>query len=379
MRALPSAIIPIIFLAITTGGTDLPKTRASDYELHDRVRQCTERTTYPSSNYVGERTITTTSEFSVEGWLLEQRVAASTGTDYVTTYTYDTAGRLLKISAGNEAQSGTTKFDTIYVYDAEGQLISVNSASGAQQMDYEYGKDGPKRVTEHFPERSAERNVGVGAITWEGSDLPFPPPSGGTITTIYDEQNRPLEGQVRDASGNLAMRIIRTYDGQGNIEGDKLVPEEAQTVVPEELGSQLNEAQKKAMADFIASAFYTGESKYKYDSQGRVVEKQLIGGAVGSSTFTAIRYNDHGDISDEITLETRTANPGGEFKLDDAGKLFPVSTPQALEPKRIETHYAYEYDARGNWTRRTTTSGAANGEATTSATVERTLRYYPDR
>ena len=378
MRALATIMISIVLLTSPLGGTDLLKTKGSDYGLRGRVRQSIERTTYPASDYVGERTVTTTLEFSAEGRLLQRRVGTLTGNDYVATYTYDAAGRVLKVSSGNETESGITKFDTTYNYDANGQLISINSGSGTQPTIYDTDQAGRKRVTAHFPELPAKPNVAVGAVPWEGSDLPFPPPSGGTVTSIYDEQNRPVEALVHDANGNLTMRLVRTYDKQGNIEGDKLIPEKTQIQVPEELAGQLNDAQRKAMAAFIARAFYTGESSYKYDAEGRTVEKHVTGGVRGD-TLTTIRYNDHGDISEEITLETPRADLAGEFRIDEAGNPSPVSNSKAPERTRTETHYSYEYDAQGNWSKKTTTSASGAGEPITSAIVERTLTYYPDR
>lgn len=349
MRALASPIISIILLISPVGGIDL-NTKASDFGLRGSVHQSIERITYPASGPIGERTITTTSLFSAKGWLLEKRAGTTTGTDYVTTYTYD----------------------------ATGQLISVNSNSGTLQVTYDHDPGGRKRVTEHFPTRTAERKVAVGAIPWEDSDLQFPSPVGGTITTIYNEQNRPIEGQVRDASGNLTMRIVRSYDEQGNVTGDKLIPEEINTPIPNELASQLGDAQKKAMASFVASAFYSGESKYKYDAKCRVVEKHRSRGVVGD-TSTTIKYNDRGDISEEITLERRQADVVGEFKIDDTGKRSPASTPSVPAQTRTETRYTYEYDAQGNWTKKITSSHTGNSEFMTSAIVERSLTYYPKR
>jgi hypothetical protein len=195
---------------------------------------------------------------------------------------------------------------------------------------------------------------------------------------IYDEHDQPIEAQVRDEGGQLTMRIVRTYDKDGHILGDKLTPEEMQAQVPEELASQLNEAQKKAMTGFIASAFYTGESNYKYDADGRVIEKRLSRGVMGD-TLTKITYNDQGDISEEVTWETKPADLGGEFKMDDAGNLFPVSTSNTTENTQTETHYTYEYDARDNWTKKTTSVRSGKSELTTSVVVERTLTYHRDK
>jgi hypothetical protein len=358
------------------GGMDLLKIKASDYDLHGPVRQCIERTTYPQSGDLSERSFTTTYTYSVEGRLLEKRVGTIAGTDCVRTYTYDAAGRVVKVSSGNEDPTATTKFDTTYTYD-KGGLVSVTSSSGTQQIGVERGEEGRKRRVEHFPVRpSVAHDVGLGAISWENSELQFPPPFGGTIITIYDEQNRPVEGQAREVNGELTVRIVRTYDEQGHIRSDRLTPGDLQSKAPEELAGKMNDAQKKAIGGFIANAFYTGEATYKYDAAGRLVEKHRSGGVLGD-TLTSIAYNDHGDVSDEIAISTVAAEfSGREFQIDESGNAVPVSQPDAPERKRAETHYTYEYDAGGNWIKKTVSVRADSGDPKTSLIIERTLTYY---
>jgi hypothetical protein len=299
----------------------------------------------------------------------------SSGPDYVTTYSYDAAGRVVKVSSGNEGRSDTTKFDTTYAYDDKGQLLSVSSSTGDRDIRYEHYEHGRNQRVEHFPVFSARPDVAIGAISWEDSELRFGPPSGGTVTTTYDEQDRPVEGRVCDATGRLMMRIVRTYDDQGHVRADKLIPEDMQSNVPEELGKKLNDAQKKAVAKFIGNAFASGESTYKYDVQGRVVEKQLFGGVSGDA-ITKISYNDHGDVSDEITVSAPSAASSTEFRIDEAGNMFPAAQSKASEPSQGEVRYTCEYDAHGNWTKKMVSVRPGQGEFKTSMVIDRTLRYY---
>jgi len=364
-----------VLLTSLAGGTDLQKTKASDSGLRGPVRQCIEQTTYGADGSVAERRFTTTSMYSPGGLLLEIRNEQSPGPEYVTTYAYNAAGHVVKVSSGNEGPSGTTKFDTTYAYDDKGQLLSVSSSTGDRDIRYEHDEHGRNQRVEHFPVFPARPNVAIGAISWENSELQFGPPSGGTVTTIYDEQDRPVEGQVRDATGRVMMRIVRIYDEQRHVQADKLIPEDMQSNVPEELGEKLNDAQKKAVAKFIGNAFASGESTYKYDAQGRVVEKHAFGGVSGD-TLTKISYNDHGDVSDEITISTPPAVGSTEFSLDEAGNMFPVAQSKAPEPSQREVRYAYEYDGQGNWTKKTMAVCSEEGEFKTSSVVNRTLSYY---
>jgi len=103
MQALPLCLFAsAILLTSSAGGSDLQKTSASDSWLRGPVSQCTEQTTYLADEDVPERSYTNTSVYSPRGWLLQTGTGRSSGPDYVTTYTYDTAGHLLKIASGTE-------------------------------------------------------------------------------------------------------------------------------------------------------------------------------------------------------------------------------------------------------------------------------------
>lgn len=376
MQALPLCLFAsAILLTSSAGGSDLQKTNASDSGLRGPIRQCFEQTTYLADENVPEHSLTNTSVYSPGGWLLQSRMEYSSGPAYVTTHTYDAAGHLLRKSAGSEDPSGAGKLDTTYNYDDKGQLRSASSGAGSLDLSYDRDGNGRKRRVEHLPVFPNAPNTGIGAMPWENSDVLFPPPSGGTVTTLYDERDRPVQGQISDANGRLMLRIVRTYDTQGRIQGDKLIPEDMQGAVPEELVGQMNDAQKKAIAKFMGNAFASGESLYKYDSQGRVVEKHRTGGVMGNE-LTKTTYNDHGDVSDEVSVSTPTPDFRAEFGIDEHGNMVPTTHPEAEDPSQNEIRYTYEYDAQGNWTKKTMSTRSRQGEFKISTVINRTLSYY---
>jgi hypothetical protein len=50
-------------------------------------------------------------------------------------------------------------------------------------------------------------------------------PLGGTITTIFDGEDRPIEMQTRDADGQIIGRIVRTYNAAGLLIEEKPIVE----------------------------------------------------------------------------------------------------------------------------------------------------------
>lgn len=354
------------------------KNTLADYSLHGHVKRCVEQTTYPSDGSFAGSTSTTTYDYAPDGHLLQARTTQLSGPDYVTTYAYDSAGHLVKQTFGFDGQADTQQSST-FVYDDKGRITSTAYGSGTQTVRYEYGEqDGRKRRIEQLPTFETKPDTAVGGQQWENGDLHIFPASGGTVTTIYDEHDRPIEAQVRDANDQVAMRIVRKYDEKGRMTGDQLVAENAESMMPDlgAVGAELNDAQKKALTKFMTRTFLNGQSSYKYDSEGRAIEKHITGGMQGDE-ITSLRYNDHGDVTDEQKVRTFTPDQGGEFSLDDAGNVISVkqSKPHVLTDS--DTHYAYEYDVEGNWTQKAmSVRSAAGAEYKPAMTIRRTLTYY---
>ena len=376
MRSSPLLLIAsTIILSGLAGGATVEKTKVTDSGLRGAVRRCIEKTAYLADGTLGDRSFTIVSLYSTSGWLVERRSEQSSGPDYVTTYSYDAAGRLLNSSYGLDGSDDTKSVGRAYSYDDKGHLLSVRTDTGNVAVRYENDGSSPARRVEQLAVFTPAPNTGIGAIQWEDSELQFAPPSGGAVTTVYDDMGRPAEGQVRDADGRIVLRIARTYDAQGRIQKDKMTPEEMAGHVPSELAGQLNEAQQRAIAQFMGNAFATGESAFQYDSQGRVVEKRLTGGVFGN-TLVATTYNEQGDVSTEVTVGTPMAGAGVVYGMTEDGKMVAESEEKPPPPTQYESRYTYEYDARGNWTKKTTASRSGPGEFKDSMVVQRTLSYY---
>ena len=376
MRSSPLLLIAsTIILSGLAGGATVEKTKATDSGLRGPLRRCIEKTTYLADGTLGDRSFTIVSLYSTSGWLLERRSEQSFGPDYVTTYSYDAAGRLLNSSHGLDGSDETKSVGRAYSYDDKGHLLSVRTDTGNVAVRYENDGSSPARRVEQLPVFIPAPNTGIGAIQWEDSELQFAPPSGGAVTTLYDKEGRPVEGQVTDSDGRLMLRIVRTYDTKGRVQSDKMTPEDMAGNVPAELTGQLNEAQQRAIAQFMGNAFATGESAFQYDSQGRVIEKRLSGGVQGN-VLTATTYNEHGDVSSEVNVAALKADVGTEYGMTEDGKMIPVSKGEVPPPSQSENRYTYEYDAQGNWTKKTTASRSGPGEFKDSMVAQRTLSYY---
>jgi hypothetical protein len=200
-------------------------------------------------------------------------------------------------------------------------------------------------------------------------------PSGGSVTTIYNEHDQPAEAQIRDSDGGLVSRLIRSYDTNGHILGDKLATENAGPMLPEELKSKLNDAQQKAVANFMAGGLGSAATSYRYDDQGRLTERRRTG--LGDEV-TTISYNSHGDKSDQRTVTTPEPAHSTEFALTDEGTLLPAgASPPPQPPSRREVHYEYQYDLYGNWIEQTSSQRSRPDDPfKPSSSLHRKLTYY---
>jgi len=185
---------------------------------------------------------------------------------------YEASGRLQKVSSGN---ANSKPAEHIYTYDESGKLLRISySDSESTETNFRYDDQGRKSKVEKLP--SLPQTSGLRASTgysymWEGSDTGFSVPEGGTITTLYNDRDQPMEAQIRNAEGQLVSRVARSYDEKGRTKSDKQIFENPELIVPSELKSQLNAEQLKSVSAFLAEAFVPSTS-YSYDANNRVSE-----------------------------------------------------------------------------------------------------------
>jgi len=358
--------------------------------LRGAVRTCIEEITHSTG------TISRAFEYTVGGRLLTCRQTNPDGSEWLTTHTYDADGRPVRIAKGKVGESSS---ESLYTYDERGRITEDNDGKGTR-TSYRHDQQGRKTAIKTFAPEVLER-YRRGVITdslWRGAERGIGVPTGGSVTTIYDERDLPIEMQILDNQGRIVTQFVRTYDANGRI------LEEHQALVNPALGmvdcqlarsasgmhkpsaeqrAELDDKRletiNRAMKLMMAGKNETGKW-YTYDAQGWVIEVRDRNFAV--ETVTTTNYNEHGDKSEvRITRTDNMAFPAGvEYSIDEKGTPVPTEpVPDApslpkpvLEPNITE--YRYEYDQHGNWTQETTVHRSGSNE---SSTVRRhILTYY---
>src|ERR1700730_2679362 len=109
--------------------------------LRGPVQQCTEEQTIPAFESVPSATYTTTSKYSPEGRIVQSTTANSLESgppEFSTTYTYDSAGRLLKKTI---TSPGSPASESKYNYDQKGRIISI-TGDPIRTSTFEYDDKG---------------------------------------------------------------------------------------------------------------------------------------------------------------------------------------------------------------------------------------------
>jgi len=220
---------------------------------------------------------------------------------------------------------------------------------------------------------------------WDAAHTGIGAVERGSVTTVFDERDLPIELQILDSQERVVSRFVRTYDANGRIMGENETQENPALLMVdrfsaeerEELDDKQLEAMNKAMKSMLSGRSGTGKT-YTYDPQGRVKEVRDRNFAL--DTITTTSYNEHGDKSEErMTLTDNTVFPVGvAYSMDENGTLIPETvsnTPSVPESPKLEIiEYRYEYDQYGNWTEQTVVHRSESNEYFTVR--HRTLTYH---
>jgi len=140
-------------------------------------------------------------EYDPDGRILIFRSSNSDGSLWLTRYSYDAFGRLLKTASGVEGQAFT---ETTYSLDKGGRLQNIsNDKKPDNPVIFHY--DERRRKTKIETSRAADYrpNTATCGSPFEVADRAPNFPGGGSAVTIYDEDDRATEVQVRDAKEPL--------------------------------------------------------------------------------------------------------------------------------------------------------------------------------
>jgi hypothetical protein len=191
-------------------------------------------------------------------------------------------------------------------------------------------------------------------------------PGGGTATTTYDENDRPVEVRILNAQGTEVSRAVGVYDQQGHITEEKQILDDPLNLFPADVragilaqsgasATDLRDQLKKVMGGHEGMH----SEAYSYDEQGRVKETRRR--VFNQDEKIETIYNEQGDVAVEIT---RTLPPSS-----DQEQTFPAQNSEA--------HFTYQYDDHGNWAEKVTSNSSSTGAPfETTGTIRRTLTYF---
>jgi YD repeat-containing protein len=365
--------------AQVTSSTESPATMSEreQHGLRGQVKSCVQESTFSGTTGAECKTSPEvrsayTTEYDSAGRTLSTRSENSDGSPWVTRYSYDPSGRLLKIASGIEGQATT---DTIYSYDHSGKLQNIGDSNRLDDpVTFRYDERGRKTKIEISRPADYRSGIAEAGSPFETADRAPNLPGGGSATTIYDEHDRPTEVQVRDASGEVVSRAVRTYDAQGHVLEEKQILDNPETIFPAETRAQILEQSglspdelqhelRTQLTKLMAGQSGPQSVSYGYDSHGRVSHANRRIFNMQQEIVTT--YNEHGDVESEITRSTRLA-----------GETDPRTPPAGLATYS-EVRYSYKYDHHKNWVEQLTSYRSNSDAAFQSSTVtKRILTYY---
>ena len=337
--------------------------------LHGPVKSCTQESTRPGVTDTDGETypeihLERTTEYDTDGRILVSRSRNPDGSQWVMRYGYDASGRLLKTASGVEGKALT---ETTYSYDPQGRLQNISDGNKPDSpATFRYDERGRKSKVETSGPADYRSDVAVAGSPFAAVDRAPNLPGGGSATTIYDEHDRPTEVQVRDASGELVNRAVRSYDAQGLVIEEKQILDTPETMIPAEIrtkmleqsglsADRLRQELRAQMTKFIACQSGPYSVSHSYDTHGRVIHTSRR--IFDHEDKIDTTYNEQGDTESEITRSTRLAGQA--------------------DPSYSEVCYSYQYDQHDNWVKqRILYRSSPDGAFQSSTVIKRTLAYY---
>ena len=306
-----------------------------------------------------------------DGRIAQQHCHNPDGSEWTSTWTYDTSGKLREIenhdSKGSESKA-------VYQYDQAGRLQRVVgiAADGVENTAETFSyADQHKTKTRYV--LSAPGQPGSVAYSIEGSDAAVTAPGVTSINTVYDRHDRPVEMLFRDSQNRVLTRVALRYDDAGRLVEEGQFSETEHTLPPDLLAN-LNAAQLRSLKAIggIGEGGQRWQRLHRYDDEGRRVETVSRMGTLGGERKT-MTYNQHGDVSEE-----KSTHDSREIAIDDEGHVVEPNESPSSRARTSEARYSYRYDEHGNWTERAISIRQGPDKPFTDSTVDRRrLTYYP--
>jgi len=356
-----------------------PKVRMypPDVELNEPrgpVKMCREETTMPDGSV-----LTNVSEYGRDGKMVSSRMdrdgrITCSSDERRQTEVRDDQGRLVKSVSGDREYS--------YTYDSAGRMLRITNSENSDRTEYHYGP-GPDSVMisiQTFDPKTIERtrNAAFAGSQWAAAYSGFGVPTGGQVIISYDENGNGTDLRVLAADGQLVTQIRRKYDADSRLLEEKPLRQNIALLMLDRMSPEkraLFPTEQMEALNRVLAGKKPSQTTYKYDAQGRLI-KTLERRNIVEKTET-FQYNEHGDRIEVRTTykENSAILIGVPYSFDEKGKPTPTRAPEPAEqshlPADSEVRYTYQYDSHGNWTERTEAR-----DGSTAMTTRRTLTYY---
>jgi hypothetical protein len=174
---------------------------------------------------------------------------------------------------------------------------------------------------------------------------------GGTVTTLYNENDQPIESLVRKSGGELLTKINHNYTN-GRLISETLVIVRENFEATRQMEERFSE-NEQARANVAKTRAFLGqlqglrmERSYVYADDRVIRRLTQMGNFKQDESWT---YNEQGDEATSVMIRS------------------------GYDDQHSEVNYLYQYDSHGNWTERTKINTDQPGDPNTQ---RRTLAYY---
>jgi hypothetical protein len=287
--------------------------------------------------------------FRVDGKISKADYHNADGSVSLSNYLYDGEGRLTEIQFRTNDLS---LHRTLYSYDDAGRQVRtaiVNPDGSQRDSEACYYEGSGRKAKVHFLDPQMANVACMYGV--EGSEQAYGAPGATTMTTVYDENDRPAEVLFHDALNRLLQQITIIRDDAGRLASEEMRLH-GQVPFPEldeklESSSPGDRARVNAMlAQLLGPAQTFSKTTYTYDDKGRLLERNISMLSLGGDR-TTFRYDEH-----DNPIEETCEHNSQEKDIDEQGELRTIARPSHTQQFRLQ----YQYDGRGNWTERVTCS-----------------------
>ncbi len=312
--------------------------------------------------------------FNPEGNLTEHSYHGPNGFMSKWFFLYDVAGRLSEIQ--KQVDDGpVTK--TVRFYDTTGRLIrqSVQLPDGTYSdlETYHYETNGRKSKVTFIRPELLKKGAWY-SFDADESNHSHSPEGSTTMATLYDSSGRPVEVLFHDDKHTILSRATLSYDPDGKLleesgySGDESLLDELMKL------AEFTPQQQKVLAEMFRPGASLARTEYTYDEERRCVEKCWYSEHFGKSRTTFV-YDQYGNKTEETYTEEPKARTASE--INEEGKKVNEVRLDTGSTSNWKSHYEYEYDPQGNWTRRVTSTRRAPTQPFQVSNTEcRMITYY---